>query len=123
MIRYIIISLAGGILFGVMDGIINANPLAQKLYVVFKPIAKASVNVTAGIIIDLIYGFVLTGLFLLFYNSLPGTAGIVKGISYAVIVWFLRVLLQWLNISINDIVRANENGVFSVNDLHLQLPE
>jgi hypothetical protein len=100
MVRYIIVSLVGGLLFGAMDGIINANPLAQKLYLVFKPIAKTSVNVTAGIIIDLIYGFVLAGLFLLLYKSLPGATGLVKGISFAVMVWFLRVVMytasQWM---------------------------
>jgi ethanolamine ammonia-lyase large subunit len=38
MNRYIIIvSIASGILFGVMDGLINANPLAQRLYEVYKP--------------------------------------------------------------------------------------
>jgi hypothetical protein len=48
MIRYIIISLASGVLFGAMDGLINANPLAQRLYQVFKPVAKTSINVPAA---------------------------------------------------------------------------
>ena len=38
MIRYIIVSIASGVLFGAMDGLINANPLAQRLYEVYKPI-------------------------------------------------------------------------------------
>ena len=40
MVRYIIVSIVSGILFGVLDGLINANPLAQRLYEVYKPIAK-----------------------------------------------------------------------------------
>jgi len=100
MTRYVIVSLVSGILFGVLDGLINANPLAQKLYAVYKPIARTSLNPVAGIAIDILYGFVMAGLFLVLYNSLPGEAGLVKGISFALIVWFLRVVMyvatQWM---------------------------
>ena len=57
MSNYIIISLVSGVLFGVMDGVINGNPLAVRLFEVYKPIAKQSLNMVAGIIIDLAYGF------------------------------------------------------------------
>ena len=100
MFRYIIVSVVSGILFGVMDGLINANPLAQRLYKVYKPIAKTSMNVPAGIVIDLIYGFVMAGIFLILYTSLPGELGLVKGISFAVLAWFFRVVMhtasQWM---------------------------
>ena len=37
---------------------------------------------------------------MLLYNSLPGESGIVKGISFALVVWFLRVVMsvasQWM---------------------------
>jgi hypothetical protein len=94
MIRYIIVSLVSGILFGVMDGLINANPLAQKLFSVFKPIAKTSINAPAGIAIDLVYGFAMAGIFMLLYQSLPGQTGLLKGLSFALIAWFFRVLMQ-----------------------------
>jgi len=61
---------------------------------VYKPIAKTSVNVVAGVIIDLAYGLILAGLFLLLYPSLPGGSGLVKGVSFALIAWFLRVVMQ-----------------------------
>ncbi|MFW9877088.1 MAG: hypothetical protein ACFFG0_28695 [Candidatus Thorarchaeota archaeon] len=93
MTRYIIVSLINGILFGVMDGAINANPWAQKLFTVYKPIAKTSANIPAGIFIDLLYGFVMGAIFLLIYSSLPGKSGITKGIIFALIVWFLRVFM------------------------------
>ena len=100
MIRYIIVSIVGGILFGVMDGLMNANPLAQKLNKVYKSMAKTSMNVPAGIVIDLIYGFVMAGIFLVLYNSLPGEIGVVKGICFAVLAWFFRVVMsvasQWM---------------------------
>lgn len=94
MTGYIIVSIAGGILFGVMDGIINANPLAQRLYSVYEPIAKKTINVPAGIIIDLFYGFVMAGIFLLIYDSLPGESGVIRGLSFGAIMWFFRVFMQ-----------------------------
>ncbi|MRR31904.1 hypothetical protein EG834_16590 [bacterium] len=98
--RYILISLISGVLFGVLDGILNANPLAVRLYAVYKPIAKTSANIVAGVMIDVVFGFVLAGLFLLLYPSLPGGAGLVKGLSFGLIAWVLRVLMnaasQWM---------------------------
>ena len=100
MTRYIIVSLISGILFAILDGLNNANPVAIKLFEAYNPIAKTSVNFLAGMIIDLAYGFILAGLFLLIYPGLPGQAGWIKGVSYALIVWFLRVVMsvasQWM---------------------------
>ena len=93
-------SVVSGILFGVLDGLINANPVASRLYEVYKPIAKTSINLVAGMIIDLAYGFILAALFLLLYPSLPGEVGLVKGVSFGLIAWFFRVVMsvasQWM---------------------------
>ena len=94
MIRFILVSIVGGILLGAADGLINANPLAQRLYAVYRPIAKTSVNVPAGVVIDLIYGFVLAGFFLLLYRSLPGDSGLAKGVVFALLAWFFRVVMS-----------------------------
>jgi hypothetical protein len=32
LVRYALVSIASGLLFGIMDGLINANPLAETLY-------------------------------------------------------------------------------------------
>ena len=100
MITYIIVSIVSGILFGVMDGLINANSFARRLYNVYNPIAKTSMNIPAGIVIDLVYGFIMAGVFLMLYNSLPGESGLVKGISFASLAWFFRVVMhtgsQWM---------------------------
>jgi hypothetical protein len=104
MIVYIIISVISGILFCLLDGVINANPLAQRLYKVYKPIAKISINPLAGIVIDLVYGFAMAGVFLLLYSSLPGETGLIKGVSFAILVWFFRVVMyvasQWVMFTI-----------------------
>jgi hypothetical protein len=100
MIRYIIVSVVSGILFGVLDGLINANPLAQRLYEVYAPIARTSIDAGAGLAIDLVYGFVMAGVFLLLYRCLPGKTGLAKGVSFAVLAWFFRVVMaaasQWM---------------------------
>ncbi len=100
MTVYIIVSLISGILFGFLDGLINANPFAQKLYEVFKPISKQTINVPAGFVIDLVYGFAMAGIFLILYDGLPGDTGVVKGISFALVAWFFRVVMsvvsQWM---------------------------
>lgn len=117
---YIFVSITGGILFGVMDGLINANPLAVKLYDVFKPVAKAEINVPAGVSIDLVYGFLLAGLFLLLYPALPGNTGLLKGFAFAVLVWFLRVVMgalsQWMmyNIPVNTLLYSLAAGLIEM---------
>ena len=104
MIRFIVVSVVSGILFAILDGVINANSVAQRLYAVYQPIARTSINPIAGIAIDLAYGFVMAGVFLLLYNSLPGETGLLKGVSFAVLVWFFRVVMsaasQWVMFTI-----------------------
>lgn len=117
MTRYTIISVVSGLLFGVLDALINANPLAQKLNEVYKPIAKTSINAVGGFAVDLAYGFVMAGVFLLLYQSLPGEAGFVKGISFALVVWFFRVVMyvatQWMmfNVPVETLIYMLVTGL------------
>ena len=101
---YLLASIIGGILLGAMDGIINANPLAQSLFRVYAPIARKSVNFIDGIAIDLVYGFVMAGIFLLLYTSLPSEVGVLKGICFGFMAWFFRVVMhaasQWMMFSV-----------------------
>ncbi len=94
MIRYSVVSIVCGLLFGIMDAIVQGNPLAREMLEVYRPIAKTSVNVPAGILIDLSYGFILCFIFLLLYRSLPGKTGFAKGISFGLVIWFLRVAMN-----------------------------
>lgn len=61
MRRFVTISIIVGMLFCVLDGIINANPVAVSLYAVFTPVARQSINVVAGLLIDMAYRFILAG--------------------------------------------------------------
>ena len=58
------------------------------------PIARPSVNAVAGSLVDLVYGLALTGLFVICRECLPGETNLVRGISFAVAVWFLRVVMR-----------------------------
>jgi hypothetical protein len=102
---YLIVSVVSGILSGILDGLINANPIAIGLYEAYKPIARTSINMPVRIAIDLIYGFVMAGVFLILYASLPGEAGLVKGISFGILVWFFRgvmyVASQWMMFNVS----------------------
>lgn len=93
MVRYVVVSIGSGLLFGVMDGLINANPLAQRLYRVFEPIARKSLSIPVGVAIDLVSGFAMAGIFLLLYPSLPGES-LLKGLVFGLLVWFFRVAMQ-----------------------------
>jgi len=92
--NYLPTSIISGLLFGFIDGLINANPLAQKLFQVYKPIAKTSINMPAGFVIDLFYGFIMAWVFLMLNKSLPGSTNVLKGLSFGLIMWFFRVVMS-----------------------------
>jgi hypothetical protein len=120
MINKIIVGFTSGILFAVMDGMIYANPIGQQVYEVFKPIARNEINPLPGSIIDLAYGFILVGIFLVLYQSLPGNNGLLKGISYAAILWFFRVVMysatQWMmfNVGVDTIIYSLAAGLIEM---------
>ena len=94
MVRKILVGLLAGVVFLVLDGLINANPLAQRLYAVYQPLARPSVNALAGSAIDLAYGVVLALLFVVLRAGLPGRTAFTKGLAFGLVVWFLRVCMR-----------------------------
>ena len=94
MRRYVTVSVVSGIVFGILDGLIHANPWARPLYAVYEPIARTTINAPAGIVIDLIYGFVMAAVFIRLRPCLPGDGGLGKGVSYGLLMWFFRVVMQ-----------------------------
>jgi hypothetical protein len=82
MIRFIIAAIVTGLLFGIMYGLIQANSFAIKLMECYKSIAKQMINIPAGLLIDLLYGFIISGIFIYIMPALPTDNGIVKGLIY-----------------------------------------
>jgi hypothetical protein len=104
MIRFIIAAFVTGLLFGTMDGLINGNPYAVKLMECYKPIAKQTINIPAGLLIDLFYGFVISGTYFIIMPVLPTDIGIIKGMTFGLGMWFFRVLMNvissWMMLNI-----------------------
>jgi hypothetical protein len=94
MLRQVFVGLVAGVALLVLDGIVNANALAQRLYAAYQPIARQSVNALAGSAIDLAFGVILAWLFSALRTSLPGRSSVTKGLSFGVMVWFLRVCMR-----------------------------
>jgi hypothetical protein len=104
MLRVVIVGITSGIFLWILEAIINVNPYAQNLYKVFKPILKTTLNLPLNLLIYLVYGFGLVSIYLILYNSLPGGIGIVKGMSFALFIWFFRgfmsITAQWLTFNV-----------------------
>jgi hypothetical protein len=94
MLRQILVGALAGVAFLVLDGVLNANPLARQLYAVYQPIARPGVNALAGSVVDLAYGVILALLFATLRASLPGRTGPMKALSFGLMVWFLRVCMR-----------------------------
>jgi hypothetical protein len=114
MVRFIIAAILTGLLFGTMDGFINGNPYAVKLMECFKPIAKQTINIPAGLLIDLFYGFIISGIFVIILPSLPAETGIINGVIYGLGMWFFRVLMgvisNWMmfNIPVKTLIYSTD---------------
>ncbi len=101
MTSYIIVSIISGILFGIMDGLINANPIANK-----------SVQSLQGHCENLDQfcgrndsstwrmGSFWPPYSCFYIQACRAKSGLLKGISFAVMVWFFRVVMsvasQWM---------------------------
>ena len=91
-LRVLWVGILAGVVFAVLDGLLNANPLAQRLYSTYKPIMRESVNAPLGLAFDLISGLVMASLFVILKPGLPG-GFLVKGFSFGLIAWFFRVAM------------------------------
>lgn len=91
--RILLVGLGLGLLFAAMDVAINANPLARRLYSVYAPVAKTTVNALAGILIDLAWGLVVALTFIQLSPALPGDTGLVKGLALGGGIWVFRVAM------------------------------
>ena len=120
MIRFILTALLTGVLFGVMDGLINGNPFASKLLECYNPMARQSVNIPVGLAIDLVYGFIISGIFLVIIAAMPAGSGMVKGLYYGLAMWFFRVVMSvvssWMmfNIPPKTLVYVLVTGLFEM---------
>ncbi len=104
MLKYVIISIISGIGFGILDLIINSLPIARKMHEYYQPVSRQKVDVLGGILINVFFGFAMAGLFILLSGCLPGGPGWVKGLSFAVMIWFIRVVMRAFSSRVTETV-------------------
>jgi len=91
-LRILSVGLGAGLVFAILDGLLNANPLAVRLYAVYRPIARTSVNAPLGVALDLIFGVVMASIYVALVPALPG-GPVAKGLAFGLIAWFFRVAM------------------------------
>jgi hypothetical protein len=100
VITFLVIGLAGGILFALLDFIINVNPLARRLSEPYRPIARKQLPLIAAVLIDLLWGLAMAGIFLLLRPAYAAGGVLAAGVSFGLLAWFFRVLMgavsQWV---------------------------
>jgi uncharacterized membrane protein YagU involved in acid resistance len=96
----ILVGLLSGLLFAVLDMLINANPLARRLNALILPIARQKVNPAVGLAIDVVFGIVMAVLYVQLRPGLAGASGLARGLCYGSLAWFFRVVMaaasQWV---------------------------
>jgi hypothetical protein len=97
VITYLMVGLASGIIFVLLDFVLNVNPLAQRVSAPYRPIARKAMPLAAAVVIDLLSGLAMAGIFLLLRAALPGGRVVGAGISFGFLVWFFRVLMSGLS--------------------------
>jgi|GEM_PF-467382 len=93
-LRILWVGVVVGVVFIILDALINANPLGIKALEFYTSIMRDGILMPVGIVSDLVSGFVITFFFALFYKSLPSSSGIVKGIIFGLILGYLRVVMN-----------------------------
>lgn len=120
MIRFVVASLITGIVFGILDGLINGNPLAVRLLECYKPVARQSINIPAGFIIDLLYGFIICAVFITVSPAISSGSWVIKGLLYGTAIWLFRVVMNvlstWmmLNIPVKTLLYLLIAGLFEM---------
>ncbi len=105
-------SIVIGILFIIFDMVtaISISPIFS--YYSDLPIWKNPPNIVAGIVFDLINGFILVTIYSIIYNGIPGL-GLKKGLNYGIMIAFFRVVMS----SFSAIVMYNIPLTIIVADL------
>ena len=91
--KFVICSLVVGLLFAVLDMVIAM--ITMPLYAAYSdlPIWNNPPNVFAGMIFDLINGFILVGVYHIIKEGIP-YEGLKKGAIYGIIVGLFRVIMM-----------------------------
>lgn len=108
-----------GVLFSVFDMLIAISTSPMFSPYSDLPIWKTSPNILAGLIFDLINGFILAAVYTIVYNGIPGF-GWKKGLNYGVFVGLFRVVMSsfstivMYNIPLTLVITSLITGYFEI---------
>jgi hypothetical protein len=125
VITFIFVGLASGILFALLDFVINVNPLARRLSEPYRAIARKEMPLAAAVVIDLLSGLAMAGIFLLLRPAFPDGKVLGAGLSFGFLAWFFRVLMsalsQWVTfeIPLNTLIYSVTAGLLEMMALGL----
>ena len=91
-IRVLFTGVGVGVIFAILDGLLNANPLTQRVYAVYRPIAWQSANAPLGLSFDILSGIVMAVLFVALRPALSGGPA-AKGLAFGLMVWFFQIAM------------------------------
>jgi len=91
--RILAVGAGVGVVFAILDGLLNANPVAERVYAADRPIARQSVNAPLGLSFDIVSGVIMAVLFAGLMPALPG-GPVAKGLAFGLMVWFFRVAMS-----------------------------
>lgn len=87
------------IVLGVILGFFSVTVFKLPMFVSDSTLWRKEFNPILSVCLDIIYGIILAGLFNLLYIGIPGE-GILKGISFGLIIWFFKVVMAMGSIRI-----------------------
>lgn len=77
---------------GVVAGFFSVSVFKMPIFVSDSTLWRQEFSPYLSVSLDIIYGIILAGLFNLLYISIPGE-GIMKGISFGLIIWFFKTVM------------------------------
>ncbi len=117
---FLLLCALAGLLMAILDAFLNANPFAARMYAAYQPIARTKMNVGVALAIDIAWGILMGAIFLVIHNSLPGGSELLKGLSFGLLAWFFRVLMQaasqWVmfNVPLRSLLYMTGSGLLEM---------
>jgi len=101
MVRYALISVLAGSIMLILDAVFDNSEFAKRISLPLNPIRRKNNTLARSLAVNISFGFIFAGFYLISYRSLPGLPGsFFRSLYFATIVWILSVVFkamsQWV---------------------------
>lgn len=101
MVRYSLISVLAGSIMLVFDVVFVNNEFARRISIPLDPIRRKKNTFTRNLAVNISFGFIFAGFYLMSYRSLPGLPNsLFRSIYFAIMVWIpsfvFKAMSQWV---------------------------